>query len=610
MSSSFSNWQSFEDEEDEDEEETLEKQDTGAQKDNVIFAVDCTRPMHEPDENGVSHFQGALICAAKFLQNKIIQAESDRLGIVFFGTEESQNEQGFEHIYVQYDLDTPDVDRILELEKIQKGGAKSLGSNDDYSLAEVFWTCSNMFSAKGDKNSIKRIFLITSNDDPHRGNSVLQRNARVRAQDLQDIGITITLFPVERDEKHPFNYEAFYQDLPGISGNEEDEYAAPVAASRGYEELQKKIRRREVKKRTAYRIPFHLSEGVSIGIKGYNLVMEAKKGNYTYLERKTNVEARTETSWQCSATQEFLLPADMKSSWVYGGEHIVFTKDEVATIKYMFEPGLVLLGFKDRAALKDKYNIRPATFIQPDEGEYTGSSSVFAHLLHRLAARNKIAIGRLTARRNTGPRIVALLPEVGYIKRNGDEVPSGFHVIYMPFNDDIRHVPRSNARVETENRKLVVPILERLKIGNFKTSDYENPVLQKHYANLQALALMKDYAEEIDDKTLPKTEVIHQRVGADMETLKMILLQDLPDMPATTTKKRSAPASRAADGAAPKRARGDADLSEATFRAKAQEGKLTSYTVAQLTEFLQSRDVKPAKKKADLIAQIEQSLGV
>lgn len=153
-------------------------------------------------------------------------------------------------------------------------------------------------------------------------------------------------------------------------------------------------------------------------------------------------------------------------------------------------PGLILLGFKDQSAVKFKHNIKHAAFVTPDESvgivllgihilysshkwpcvpqEFTGSSSVFAHLLDRLHARDKIAICRFVPRRNAAPRIVALLPEVrscenaewvgrnwpimqrvalqkGQIDKDGDEVPYGFHVIYMPFADDIRHIPSSIA---------------------------------------------------------------------------------------------------------------------------------------------------------------------
>ncbi|TPX68920.1 hypothetical protein SpCBS45565_g02838 [Spizellomyces sp. 'palustris'] len=603
--SSYSNWNTFEEEEEEEEQDASIEADI-AERDNVIFAVDATLPMHETDKNGISHVSGALRCAARFLQNKIVQSESDLMGLVFFGTNESHNEQGFKHIYVQYDLDVPDVDRILDLEKLANNRDKvstEIGSSDEYSLAEVFWTCSNLFSAGGQKVSTKRIFLITHNDSPHAGNLTLQRNARVRAQDLQDLGISIELFPVEIGN-NIFKFDVFFQDLPGIVGAGEDSAEVPASASRKYEEMQKKILRRETKKRTTFRVPLHLHEGLTIGVKGYNLVLEQRKGNYTYLDRRTNAEVRTVTTWACSATAQSLLPPDMKSYWVYGGQKVVFTKNEVNGIKHFGDPGLVLLGFKDRHALKFKYNVKHAAFIYPDESEYTGSTSVFAHFLEGLSIRGKIAICRLIARRNAAPRLAALLPQKGCVDKNGDEIPCGFHVIYLPFEDDNRRIPASTAsQIFPEHTDLAKEIVHSLVIKNYDAANYENPVLQKHYNNLQAIALRRDFAEEIEDTTLPRTEAMHKRAGDRIRDFKQALGEQAEDEMAVEQPKTK----RAkADDGGKKRSKGDVDLSESAFRAKCKDGKLSSFTVAQLSEFLLSKDRKPAKKKSDLIGQIEE----
>ena len=56
------------------------------EKDNVIFAIDASPLMHDKDEDGVSYFQAALRCVSRFLQTKIVQSESDLMGLVLFGT--------------------------------------------------------------------------------------------------------------------------------------------------------------------------------------------------------------------------------------------------------------------------------------------------------------------------------------------------------------------------------------------------------------------------------------------------------------------------------------------------------------------------------------------
>ncbi|KAJ3291087.1 hypothetical protein HK104_006334, partial [Borealophlyctis nickersoniae] len=111
-------------------------------------------------------------------------------------------------------------------------------------------------------------------------------------------------------------------------------------------------------------------------------------------------------------------------------------------------------------------------------------------------------------------------------------------------------------------------------------------------------------------KTLPRTEGIHSRGGERIKDFKELVEGDVEDE-ALVSRKRKAPASKA-DGAASKekRAKTGGAMDVATMRAKAEEGKLSSYTIAQLTAFLQSVDQKAAKKKGDLIQQIQDYFAV
>ncbi|KAJ3175853.1 X-ray repair cross-complementing protein 6 [Geranomyces variabilis] len=634
-----------------DEEEQEELQEFGVpDRDAVIFAIDCTAPMLAVNADGTSFYTSAIRCAAKFLQNKIVQSENDLIALVLFGTDESKNEQNFNHIVEKFDLGTAEVDRILELEKIGKDPKNpGVGSSSNYSLADVFWHCSTMFSISAPRGSSKRIFLITHNDQPHAGNPTLLQNVRTRAKDLEDLGISIELFPINT-ANHVFDYQAFYYNLPGIRDVDDDDYddtKVLASASDKFEILATQILRREVKKRTAFRIPWEIAPGLTIGVKGYNLVLEQKKGSHAWLDRKTNREVMPVTTYRCATAYAKALESgagdagsssgaasghqngggsraaataaadiatvgtkDFKKYWMYGGAKIVFSQEEVASMKYMCKPSLVLLGFKPRSALKDKHNVKHATFIYPDESQYSGSSSVYAHFLERLWTRQKIAICCMTPRTNAAPRLVALVPEMPTAtdKMMEEEKITGLHVIYLPFADDTRHnIAGPVSVVSDEERAAATAIIKKLCIKNFTSTDYENPALQKHYNNLQALALLHDVAADIEDKTLPVTELINQRAGDLIKEFKTIVLGSaIPvatPVAAKTTKR--APARSAADGEAPaKKAKSTPTLE--LVKAKATEGKLSSFTVAQLTEFLKENfpSVKPAKLKGEVLEQV------
>ena len=70
-------------------------------------------------------------------------------------------------------------------------------------------------------------------------------------------------------------------------------------------------------------------------------------------------------------TAEILMPQDMKKAQIYGGKQICFEQEEVKEMKQFGDPGLKLMGFKPRSAIKKYFHVKPASFLYPDEGVST-----------------------------------------------------------------------------------------------------------------------------------------------------------------------------------------------------------------------------------------------
>lgn len=115
----------------------------------------------------------------------------------------------------------------------------------------------------------------------------------------------------------------------------------------------------------------------------------------------------------CVDTVTPLLQTDIKYAYEFGGEKVVFDKEELGKIRaYSGQPRLVLLGFKPSETLKYQMNVKHASFIYPNETEVAGSSAVFANLLEAMISLEKIAICQLIARENSSCSLVALIPDV------------------------------------------------------------------------------------------------------------------------------------------------------------------------------------------------------
>jgi ATP-dependent DNA helicase 2 subunit 1 len=105
----------------EEVEDELQEQFSGS-KDCLIFAIDCSESMFRPRDNAEeSWFELSIRCSKNVLSNKIISSDKDLIGVVFFATEKHRNSSDFNHVYVLQELDTPDAQRILELEEILEG---------------------------------------------------------------------------------------------------------------------------------------------------------------------------------------------------------------------------------------------------------------------------------------------------------------------------------------------------------------------------------------------------------------------------------------------------------------------------------------------------------
>lgn len=114
-------------------------------------------------------------------------------------------------------------------------------------------------------------------------------------------------------------------------------------------------------------------------------MIEHKKPNAVYLDAKSNIEAKSELINMCVDTVTPLLPSDIKYGYNFGDEKIVFTKEEVTSIrKAVSEPKLELLGFKPSNMLKFQQNLKHSAFIYPNDKDIAGSSSLFANLLEAM----------------------------------------------------------------------------------------------------------------------------------------------------------------------------------------------------------------------------------
>ena len=275
-----------------------------------------------PTASQMSAFSAALKCASATMQNKIISSENDRVGVLFYNTSESKNPAGFPGIFLMLPLDIPDAPGIRELERFAKRPELfretycKAGAADARELpfGNVFWSAATLFADQ--KDGTKRIFLFTCEDNPNASSPALQRAARTRGRDLADIGIALELFALPKPQESSFNSELFYRSIIPPQDAQE---ASNIAK---FEELMARVRRREQRKRALARTELSLGPDFSLSVRLYSLFMEAKRGQYVWMDERSGEVMAPKTEWICKETGSIVNPKDFQFSYDYGQEKV------------------------------------------------------------------------------------------------------------------------------------------------------------------------------------------------------------------------------------------------------------------------------------------------
>lgn len=584
-------------------------------RDAVLFVVDLSwkEALTPLRPGGRSVLGEAFAAAASVLKTKVITSPDDKLGIVLYGVREKQNPNGFEGIQVLQELDRPSAPRIKQLEqeaaRTPAQFVERYGCAQPVALSDVFWTCTTLFNLSANPKQFQpRVFLFTGNDSPALSATELFA-AKTRAQDLLDMGVEVEFFPLVPDAKG-FSIERFWADVLPV----DPEDFVGRAAMR-LEELERRIRMRVHRKRTLQRLKFQLAPGVEMAISVFVTILETKIPAPIYLLNENNKPLKSETKHICAQTGALLHPVDDIETFVeLSGERIPVSRAEMVEIKHGCEPCLKLLGFKPQSCLKPHHRIFHSYFVYPDEKAISGSGSLCAALLKCMLEKRLMALASYVARKNAEPAMVVLLPQAELQDPSGAEQirPPGFHMIRLPWAEEIRELsfpaPQSATLPSVELVEAARRAITALKLGHFVPGCAENPVLQKHWAKVQALALGEDQPEETVDVLQPDEAALAAKAPL-LEAWKSAI--DAAAGPRGAAMKR--PFAAVGDGAAcgfggPPKVRREAVPAPTTREAMREmvlSGEVDRLTVPVLKDWLKGQGISCSGKKSDLVERVK-----
>ncbi|EMD33370.1 hypothetical protein CERSUDRAFT_108161 [Gelatoporia subvermispora B] len=627
--SSYDDWNKLDDDED------VELEDAGyleGNKDVILFCIDCSPSMQELyDDERYEDVQTcrlftALEAAMQIQKKKVIVGPNDSVGIMLFNTtrrNEATAGQGAEikkgtYVYQPIaTIDAPKVQELMRLLDAVRDKPKLLSqefpplTESRVPMGDVFTSCNWVMRDGASKTAVKRVFLITDEDDPHPGptHDRLAKSAKTTLEDLLQAGVTVEPFFISSEDKS-FDPSKFYSFVLSPTNVIEDAESGGAVLPESIsiarvEDLLSQMRFHEVPKRAFFSTRLQLAEGFVIGVKGYTPVTERKKGKHEYFYDLGDrmVVAKSRSIMVDDMSHAYADKSEILSGMTLGkasmdeekedAEQAVgvarvtqanmrpfYTQDEINSFRTMgLEPMIKLLGFKDISELAYEDNVKHSTFIYPDEMTYSGSKRTFTALLRTMVRKKKIGIALGLARRNSTPTFYAMLPQLPKTDESGWDDPPGIHLIPLPFADDIRAARVERAyQANSELEKMARAWIDKITVrqGGYPPDTYPNPSLAYHNAQLEAAAFREEFdAESFEDLSKPKYDMIHKRAGQLMRAWKEALLVDETANTVTET-------------AGTKR-KADVTVNEAEIRSMNDYGTLAKLRVDQLKDGCQVR---------------------
>lgn len=388
--------------------------------------------------------------------------------------------------------------------------------------------------------------------------------------------------------------------------------------------LVSNINSKQVPKRALFsNLPFEIGPGFAISVKGYNILQRQKPARscYVWLDGEKAQIATGETTQMAEDTARTVQKTEIKKAYKFGGEQVLFTKEEQKELKNFGPPGLRIIGFKPQSMLPTWASVNKSTFIYPSEEDYVGSTRVFAALWQKLLKDDKMGLAWYIPRVNANPQLVALLPSQERLDESKQQItPAGLWVFPLPYADDLRTPAEGPAPIVSSNDltdKMHV-VIQQLQLPGaiFDPHKYPNPALQWHYRILQAMALDEEIPEfkDSDDKTVPKYRQIDKRAGPYVVDWGMLLEEEynhwmkthdhsVAGMKRGPSEPKGAPAKKIK----PKDSSGSLDgMSMDEMTKLVKTGKVSTATVSLLKEWLTGRGLSTSGRKADLVERVEE----
>ncbi|WCJ22843.1 ATP-dependent DNA helicase 2 subunit KU80 [Euphorbia peplus] len=484
-------------------------------REGLILLLDVGPSMHN-----VLH-EMSRVCSM-LIQKKLVYHKNDEVGVVVFGTEDTENELtvevgGYKHIKVLQKIKVVNRDAVDILQELPRGTVAG-----DYLDAIVVGMDMMIKKYQLTNKGKKRLLLITDArnpiKEPYEGTK--EDQVGTIAVQMEAHGMRMETIVVR---------ERLFEDTDQQIVDENDRllrlFSEKTSSKVVYVEsptsLLGALKTRRILPVTVFRGDLEISPVMKIKVWVYKKTSEEKlptlkrySDNAPPTDKYATHEVKVEFEYKSIEDPSKVVPPDQRiKGYRYGPQVVPISSTEWDSVKFKPEKSVKLLGFTDASNVLRHYYMKDAyVFIpEPRNAKATVAVSALARAMKEL---NRVAIIRCVWRQGQSSVVVGVLtPNISH----KDKTTDSFIFNVLPFAEDVREFqfpslnnppaawqPNDKQQEAADNLVLMLDLAPPGKEEALMPEFTPNPILQRFYHCLDLKSKQPDAAVPPLDKALKK----------------------------------------------------------------------------------------------------------
>ncbi|OQS04042.1 hypothetical protein THRCLA_03685 [Thraustotheca clavata] len=485
-------------------------------KEAMMIVLDASASMREPLAEITrkvavgSRFDAAKTAVQSILSQKMLFRKHDEVGIVMYGTEDTENplnEQGgeYEHVKVLTYLDEAST-RVAEL--MAKAEPATVETKADL-LDGIIVALDIMIRRTEKKKYEKRLVVITDAATPINNPADMEvvcsmiKNMEVELQimyeslffeEVKEESIQTTALSV-KDESMETTSQSVKVENEKMLHSIAQEVSGEVISVTKRIDFLTQGKTKTVSQSTKFRGNLEFGDTLQIPVYVFSKTLEQKMPT---LAKESAVadpgvgKVKMDRLYHSQVKPDEEVPPESRiKAYKYGSEMIPFSTADQASLKLATERSLKVLGFIKRELIDQTMFMGSTDAVF---GDFTKprAQEALAAFVRATEAEGKVALARFVWRANAAPKIVVLIPNAyGSLRLNC------FWMQVLPFEEDLRQYEFPSLRIPKaqptkEQQDIADALVDSLTLSGDKQNLHEKafcPSLQRFYDTVPLRAL-------------------------------------------------------------------------------------------------------------------------